>query len=59
MRDTTRAMSKQVIHQLEREHAFALSDANDEPETTIGVVLTGARVKFVFVGGPGIPAFRI
>ncbi len=53
MADIARAVSKQVIHQLEREHAFELSDANDEPESTIGVVLTGTRVKFVIVGGPG------
>jgi len=53
MADFARAVSKQVIHQLEREHAFELSDANDEPESTIGVVLTGTRVKFVIVGGPG------
>ena len=43
-----------AIHQLEREHAFALSDATDcEQETTIGVILTGNRVKFVIPGGPG------
>ena len=43
-----------AIHYLEREHAFALSDATDcEQETTIGVILTGIRVKFVIPGGPG------
>ena len=43
-----------AIHYLEREHAFALSDATDcEQETTIGVILTGNRVKFVIPGGPG------
>ena len=39
------------LEQLQKEHAFELSDASDcEQETTIGVILTGNRVKFVIPG---------
>ena len=46
---------KHVIEELQKQHAFELSDAHetDDVETTIGVVLTGTRVKFVIPGSPG------
>ncbi|EKX32898.1 hypothetical protein GUITHDRAFT_120923 [Guillardia theta CCMP2712] len=41
---------KEVIAEFQREHAFVISGSTG---TTIGVILTGCRVKFVIPGSPG------
>ena len=42
---------KEVIQDLQKKHAFAMSDM--EQGTTIGLILTGTRVKAVIPGSPG------
>jgi hypothetical protein len=46
-----REHAKQIIEELRKKHTFS-HEAGKPTDTTVGVILTGMRVKFVIPGSP-------